>query len=254
VATYHRTEGVCLRRVDYSNTSQVATFLTRHGGRMSFMAKGVKRAPKKGIRRGLDLLCRYEIVYTARRGRALFNLTERRLRESFRGIRGALDRILYGYYAAELALNFIAEDEPCPEFYESFLWTLRLWAREGKLELGALLLEVAALDEHGSLPSFAECVECRKPLAGERRVVFSPPEGGPLCAACQANPGLDARGIAVKTSHLAVLESLAHHTPSRPERLKVADVQMRAMSRILRLHIRYLLGKNLVMWKYLRRR
>ncbi|GAI99741.1 unnamed protein product, partial [marine sediment metagenome] len=121
MAKYHRTEGVCLRRIDYSNTSQVATFLTRHSGRMSFMAKGVKRAPKKGIKRGLDLLCRYEIVYTHRRSESLANLTERTLQESFRDIRKALDRILYGYYAAELVLNFVAEGQPCSELYESLL-------------------------------------------------------------------------------------------------------------------------------------
>ena len=254
MAKYHRTEGICLRRIDYSNTSQVASFLTRDSGLMSFMAKGVKRAPKKGIKRGLDLLCRYEIVYTHRRTESLANLTERTLQESFRDIRKALDRILYGYYAAELVLNFVAEGQPCPELYESLLTTLRLCDAGEKLELGALLLEIAALRDHGSLPPFAECAECRKPVAGAGRLVFSAREGGPLCAACQANPTIDARGMPVKFSHLAVLESLAHHTPPRPERVNVGQGQVRAMSRILRFHIQYLLGRNLVMWKHLRQR
>ena len=111
VVRYLRTEGICLRRVDYSNTSQVATFLTRDAGRVSLMAKGVKRAPKKGVRRGFDLACVYDLVFLPRRRGSLHLLSDRLLVEGFAGMRRSLERQLCGYYAAELVLNLTIEDE-----------------------------------------------------------------------------------------------------------------------------------------------
>ncbi|GAG43057.1 unnamed protein product, partial [marine sediment metagenome] len=60
----------------------------------------------------------------------------------------------------------------------------------------------------------------------------------------------DVRGIAVRTADCGVLSGLASRRVSRPERLKVAAGQLQAMSRVLRFHVRHLLGKELTMWQY----
>jgi len=251
VARYYRTEGICLRRTDYSDTSQVAAFLTPDSGRLSFLAKGVKRAPKKGIRRGFDLLCRYDLVYTKRRSASLYNLTDSTLVESFRGLRHALVQILHGYYAAELALSFTIEEQPCPDLYRALVEALSLFASGRNVEPATLLLEIAALRQHGALPDFSACVECRKPLPAKGEVLFSAPEGGPLCASCQRNKQAAARAMRTQPVHLAVLNSLTTRPVPRAGRLKLDPAQVQGMSRLLRFHIQHVLGKKLTMWQYL---
>lgn len=265
MAKYHHTEGICLRRIAYSNTSQVASFLTPDAGRLSFMAKGVTRAPKKGIRTGFDLLGRYELLYTARRGGSLQNLTYRWMRESFRDLHCALERILCGYYAAELALNFTAEGDPCPRLYELLLRALRSFASGKALGLNVLLLEIGTLREHGSCPTFDICAECGRGLPGRGAVVFSPPGGGALCKDCERElrgslHGRSGRGTSARAGvlkKLAALSAYVEGIPSpelQPTLAALTPGQTLAMSALLRFHMRDVLGKELRMWKYFQRR
>jgi DNA repair protein RecO len=256
VARYHHTEGICLRRIDYSNTSQVAAFLTPDAGRLAFMARGVKRAPRKGIATGFDLLCRYEILYTTRRASALENLTYRHLREDFRGMRARAERILCGYYAAELALNFTAEGQPCPAFYDAVLAALRAFARGEQLGVNVLRLELAALHEHGSEPVLDACCECGRALPQSGAVGFNPAAGGVLCSRCEARlrGHLPLRTGHVRAELLRTLASLSAEPPDPGLAEALTPRRTVALSSVLRLHMRYLLGKELRLWKYLQRR
>lgn len=265
MAKYQHTEGLCLRRIEYSNTSQVASFLTPDAGRLSFMAKGVTRAPKKGVRTGFDLLGRYELTYTARRSGSLHNLTNRWMRESFHDLRAALERMLCAYYAAELVLNFTVEGDPCPSLYESLLRAVRAFASGKALGLNVLLLELAALREHGSCPAFDACTECKRKLPARGAVLFSPQAGGPLCKACenelrgQPHARLN-RTTIVSAQVLKTLAALDTHVEARPGGEAQPTMPSRtaegfpAMSAVLRFHMRDLLGKELRMWKCFERR
>jgi DNA repair protein RecO len=254
VAHYHHTEGICLRRVDYSNTSQVAAFLTADSGRLSFLAKGVTRAPKRGVRTALDLLSRYEIVYTTRRSGSLHNLTYRWLRERPYRPEGRLEGLLCGYYAAELVLRFVPEEVPCPDLYQALGRALRGFRSGERLGTGVLLLELAVLKEHGSCPTFDSCVECGGPLPVRGAVAFSSAAGGPLCRRCRdANDGRDERRTTTtRADLLRTLAALAaaEVDPSTPAPALPARSTL-AMSALLRFHMRDLLGRELRLWKYL---
>ena len=256
MAKYYRTEGICLRRIDYSNTSQVATFLTPDAGRLSFLAKGVTRAPKRGVRSGFDLLGRYELIYTQRRIGSLLNLTQRHLLESFRGIRRSLEQIVCAYYAAELILNFTPEGEPCPRLHEVCLESVRRFERGQSLGLSVLSLEVATLQEQGSCPTFDVCVECDKELKSSGYLLFSPRRGGPLCVPCgrRLHQGPSSQALRVHAKHLAFLRSLAAQPLCPAEDARADPQQIVAASRVLRSLMREMLGKELRMWKYLQER
>jgi DNA repair protein RecO (recombination protein O) len=256
LAHYHTTEGICLRRLDFSNTSQIAGFLTRDAGRLTFLAKGVTRAPKKGIRTGFDLLGRYEIVYTTRRAGTLHNLTSRWLREDFRGLRDALERVLCGYYAAELVLSFTPEEEPCPGLYDLLARTLRSFAAGQGLGVSVLLLEIGVLAEHGSLPTFDSCAACGRAIPRRGAIAFTPALGGPLCSRCESDQA-DAVGSRVTPARANLLRTLAELS-SRPIGRELAraltPANTLAMSALLRFHMRDLLGRELKMWRYMARR
>jgi DNA repair protein RecO len=256
VARYHHTEGICLRRLHYSNTSQVASFITADAGRLSFLAKGVTRAPKKGIRTGFDLLGRYDLVYTMRRPGTLHNLTDRWLKDGFRGVRRSLPRILCGYYAAELASSFTVEEEPCPALYDLLLRTLHDVASGEALGLSLLVLELGALREHGSCPQFHLCTECGRPLPQRGPVCFCPASGGPLCRRCERQlPDWQRAGTTTAgADQLRMLAALSVARPDELDGFAATPDKIAATSAVLRLHIRHVLGKELRMWKYLQKR
>jgi DNA repair protein RecO len=248
VASYQHAEGICLRRIAFSNTSQVADFLTSQAGRLSVMAKGVTRAPRRGVRTGFDLLGRYELLYTRRRG-SLQNLTSQWLLEGFVGLRRELPRMLAAYYAAELMLSFTVEDEACPGLYALLVDCLRSFADGRDVALNVLRLELGALREHGSCPSFDSCAACEGTLPARGAVTFSLSDGGPLCRRCERElPGRP--GLRTTTARADLLRLLAAFS-SGAERPAPAEGQVTAMSALLRFHIRDLLGRELRMWRYL---
>ena len=56
-------QAIVLRRLDYSETSQVLVFLTREHGLQRLIAKGIKRSTKKKYATGIDLLERGRLVF-----------------------------------------------------------------------------------------------------------------------------------------------------------------------------------------------
>ncbi|MHC4481502.1 MAG: DNA repair protein RecO, partial [Planctomycetota bacterium] len=213
------------------------------------------RAPKKGVRTGFDLLARYELVYAARRPGTLQNLTYRWMREGFRQMRASLQRMLCGYYAAELMLSFTAEGDPCPSLYGLLVATLRGFAEGRRLGLGVLRLELGVLTEHGSCPTFHLCARCGGGLAERGAVAFSPSAGGPLCRRCEGERrGGRHRDTTARADLLRTLAGLSADLGAEPLSAGLTPEKTLAMSTLLRFHMRDLLGRELRMWKYLQQR
>ena len=251
MAKYERTEGVCLRRVDYSNTSQVATFLTLRAGQLPFMCKGIRRSPKRGIGQGMELGARYRLTFFKRRSSNLYTLADHHMLDAYYGTRMALERILCSYYAIELMRNFTVENDPCRRLYHLLGGSLERFERGQALGLSVLFLEIECLRNHGMLPTFDLCAECGEDFPADARLSFSASHAGPLCPACAQ--GEDSRGasLPVRAQRLISLASLCEYPAEEAGDLSLPPKEIVACSRLLRFHMRYLLGKELKMWKYL---
>ncbi|HQA45519.1 MAG TPA: recombination protein O N-terminal domain-containing protein, partial [Phycisphaerae bacterium] len=88
-------EAVALRRIDYSETSQVLLFLTRGHGPRRLLAKGIKRGTKQKFATGIDLLEHGRVVFAVRASgeSGLGNLTEWRQIDLYTGLRSDLHRL-----------------------------------------------------------------------------------------------------------------------------------------------------------------
>ena len=114
---------IVLRRLDYSETSQVLAFFTRRHGQRRLIAKGVKRSTKKKFSPGIDLLEQGELVFWHRpqSESGLATLTEWRQTNLFVGLRAGLDRWYAGQYAAEITASMTQENDPHPALYDAFV-------------------------------------------------------------------------------------------------------------------------------------
>jgi DNA repair protein RecO (recombination protein O) len=249
-----KTEGICLRRLNYSDTSQVATFLTPDRGRVPCIAKGIWRAPKKGIVSGIDLVTCYRLTLYESRTGALKHLTEHTVIEPFRGLRRAIEPALCAVYAAELMQNFTAEGEDCRRIYAALKTALSAFSTLTGLGKAVLTLEVEALHHYGACPTFDRCCSCNRKINDGKTVLFSAEHGGPLCLKCRGKEHSLTRTntIPVRGRRLHVLASIAGGQGW--EQLENNPMEIVALSRLLRFHMRYLTGKELTMWKYLQGR
>src|SRR4051794_14160600 len=118
---------ICLRKVEYSETSQILTLLSREHGLFRAIAKGAHRRTKAGASKfggGLDLLEIGDAVFTHDPARDLATLTEWGLREGHLELRRDLRGLYLGLYAAELVSRLIEEHDAHPEIFDRLAATL----------------------------------------------------------------------------------------------------------------------------------
>jgi DNA repair protein RecO (recombination protein O) len=217
-------QGIVLRRLDYSETSQVLVVLTREHGKVRAIAKGIKRSTRTRHAAAIDLLDVGDLVVSARTAgqQELAILTEWKQCRSLAGLRQSLSRLYAAQYAAEVTAGLTADWDPHPRLYEALLRLLGELC-ESDAALPALLSFVSELlVVLGSGPQLEVCVACRR-VALNQPIHFSSFEGGLLCRDCEAAfvekrqvpPGalavLQGRRSGGPASYRAALELLNYH-------------------------------------------
>lgn len=179
---------ICLRKFEYSETSQILSLFSREHGLVRVIAKGAHRRTKAGASKfdgGIDLLDVGEAVFIHDPGKELGTLTEWSLREGNLVLRGTLRGLYLGQYAAELAGLLIEEHDPHPEVFD------RLEALLGELatprrEEAFVAFELDLLRETGYLAEFTACAACGNAVGEREPCYFSPARGGVICRNCEA--------------------------------------------------------------------
>lgn len=108
-----RTEAVVLHSLDYGETSQVVTLLTREKGKMSVMAKGARR-PKSSFGATLQPMAYTQVVFYYKPTRELQILSESSHVESFHQLRRSLRAITVGLRVVELVDALMEAEDAQP--------------------------------------------------------------------------------------------------------------------------------------------
>ena len=117
------TPAILLRRIRFSETSLIVTWLTRDHGKLKTMARGALR-PKSPFAGVLDLFFEADIAF-ARSGRSeIHTLREAALRNPFDGIRKEYARVELAAYFVELIDLVTESDHPVPELFDLLLRAL----------------------------------------------------------------------------------------------------------------------------------
>lgn len=246
----HRERAICLRTVDYSETSQVVHFLTRGQGLAKMIAKGSKR-PKSKTGGALDLLAEGDLVYSSGRGDTLGTLMEFTETVSRAPLRRDVKRLNAALYLMELTEAMVAEGDPHPEVFDLLHNALaRLGDADAPTPAVLAYCQWRMLRHVGLLGEMSACIGCHTPVdraaGGDlRHMVFSSRRGGLLCGSC--HPGATGK-FPVDAAALGGAAALA--CAEAGERVDFTSDQARAVSRMLAYHITEQLGKRLKMERY----
>lgn len=179
-------QAVALRRLDYSETSQVLLFLTREHGPRRLLARGIKRGTKKRFAVGVDLLEHGELVFSARNvgESSLGNLIEWRQTSLYLGLRRDLERLYAAQYAAEVTAAMVEEADPHPELFDALVAFLGALAAECEPLPRLVGYQSALLTAVGLWPDLSRCMLCSRPAPPGRAGFFSAHQGGLVCRDC----------------------------------------------------------------------
>jgi len=109
------TTAIVLRRTDYGEADRILTLLTPDHGKLSLLAKGVRRIKSK-LAGGIELFSVSEITFIQGRG-AVGTLVSTRLLKHYAHIVSDLHRTMLGYKLIEW-LHKATEDEPEAAYFE----------------------------------------------------------------------------------------------------------------------------------------
>jgi DNA repair protein RecO (recombination protein O) len=233
VAGSLKTEGIVLRTIRYGEADRILHVYTPGRGRLSAIAKGVRRARSRFGGR-LEPFFRLDLVLYEGRG-DLLTVTQaetlagyRRLRDDARALDGAAR-------ACEAVARIFDDGDANPGVYHLLANELALLdgqpGRAGRAN--ALAFRLKLLLAAGFAPHLGGCAAC-----GEREhlVGFSGAAGGVVCAACEASAfpldqeshafmvaalgrpladAPDATPRALAQAERAILETLEHHAHLR---------------------------------------
>jgi len=239
---------ICIRAVDYSETSQVVTFFTRQTGKISAIAKGSKR-PKSAFDGPIEILSHGKIVFAESDREKLATLTEfEPLYDGpdYAGLRSDFFVLNCCFFAAELLNNLTHDCDPHPELFDNFLHFLQNAEQhetQHRILAALILFQLGLLKEIGLQPVLSYCANCKKRY--ERRATsneyyFSSSANGLICRDCE--PSFSDK-IRLSQNAAACLTSLK----KIPE---AAEDTLREVEKILVHHFTELLGRPPKMAKH----
>ena len=197
---------ICLRRHEFSETSQVLSLLTERHGLIRVIARGAHRTTKAGASKfdgGLDLLDEGDALFTDRVDKDLNTLAEWKLVDGHRDVRRSQRSLYLGLYVADIVGALFETQEPHPLVFARFRETLNALSTRA-LEETALAAVLAFASEGGFEPYLAGCVECGDSPLYSRQLWFSAERGGVICRRCERGVpdrvAVDPRAIALAWS------------------------------------------------------
>jgi DNA repair protein RecO (recombination protein O) len=172
MATFTDT-AICIRRWDFSETSQTVSLFTRGCGIIRGIAKGAKRE-RGTFSGGLDVLTRGQIVGVVKPGRELATLTAWHLEETYRAVRQRLGANRAGLYVADLVHHMLTDHDPHPELFDDLGDTLVRIGRDPDPGPALLRFQWRLLEEAGYRPR----LEAEGGDDGVETLAFSARAGG----------------------------------------------------------------------------
>jgi DNA repair protein RecO (recombination protein O) len=182
-------EAICIRAVDYSETSQIVTFFTRANGKIGAIAKGSKR-PKSAFDGPIEVFSHGSIVFSDVNREKLATLTEFEQQPTFTHFSTNLFAFNCCLFAAELTEKMTEDYDPHPQLFDSFLQLLQKVNERADALALLILFQLSLLKEVGLQPIVNACANCKTRY--ERRdtryeVYFSSAANGLICRDCEGS-------------------------------------------------------------------
>ena len=212
---------ICIRAVDYSETSQIVTFFARSAGKISAIAKGSKR-PKSAFEGPIEIFSYGKIVYSDSNKEKLATLTEfapapalaftRKLGGAgFSGLSNNLYTMNCCLFGAELLNKLTHDYDPHTQLFDDFLQFLQnaqssildsrfsipdnqsltsIKPPASIIEMLALLIlfQLSLLKEVGLRPILSACANCKNAFNTDwPQSYFSSSANGLICRDCEGS-------------------------------------------------------------------
>jgi DNA repair protein RecO (recombination protein O) len=239
-----KTQAIVLRRVEYSEADFILTLLTPHHGKISAIAKGVRR-PTSKLSGHVELY--HHLHMLLRQGRNLHIVSQVELRNPFLELGVDLEHIGYASHFAELIDRFTIDNEESTAAFYLLLAGLK-WLTEPEvdLRLAARYFEIKLLEAMGYAPALFVCAMSGEQLAASDHF-YSAADGG-VIAYHLGKEYRQTHRNSIFYLPLAVFKILRHfmrHEWPVIRQLQISAAHHATLEQVLHATIAYVLERNL---------
>lgn len=174
-------QAICIRHIDWSETSQVVVLLTQEHGKLRGLAKGSKRQSPSSVQRfsgGIELLTLGQVVAVTKPSAELATLTEWDLQNDYHHLRRDLLAQKLAMYAADLCNAMLADEDAHPGAFEALSGFLAALGNEENHPGALLRFQWALLRDCGYRPELERDVRLGDALGQSKAYTFDPVAGG----------------------------------------------------------------------------
>jgi len=174
-------QAICIRHIDWSETSQVVVLLTQAHGKLRGIAKGSKRTSPSSVQRfsgGIELLTMGQVVAVTKRTAELATLTEWDLQENYPHLRRDLQAQRLAMYAADLSDAMLADDDAHPGAFEALKAFLEALPEADGRQAALLNYQWRLLEDCGYRPELDRDIRRDGPMGKVKAYTFDPIAGG----------------------------------------------------------------------------
>ncbi|MHB1344604.1 MAG: DNA repair protein RecO [Thermoleophilia bacterium] len=214
---YLKTEALVMGTMRLREADRIVTLYTKERGRLSAVAKGVRRT-KSRIGGRLEPFSLVHVVLYAGGG-SLYTITAVQTIRSFQGVRDSLARMEEGGRLLEALRRLFPEEEGNPAAFNLLVRGVARLAAAADRPAAALVVlatRLKLLVALGYLPELDSCVECGS--EGSLRG-FRPSLGGMVCGECFAHDHQDC--FSISAEGLDALRSLVERPLSEVARAEI---------------------------------
>jgi len=178
-----KTEAVVLSKLNYGDTSSIASLFTKDYGKISVIVKG-GRSKKSKFGAVVDPLNNIQIVFYKKDTRDVQLISDASLLSHFQSLKNDLQKLKYAYAVAELVKNLMAENESNKKIYQGLVRILsRLDSSNEKPEVSFGRFFLFFLKEIGYEFHTDGCVVCGSKNFSSVKLYYNF-EKGLICGRC----------------------------------------------------------------------
>ncbi len=177
----YKTEGIVLKSTEYEEADRIVTIFTKDHGKITAIAKGVRKTKSK-FGSSLEILT--HSVFLFYKGRNIDIVSQAEILESFFSASKEIIKFAFAANCVEVINKLTEEREINIGLFILLKGVLHYLRESNDPKLLALSFKWQAMSILGYKPSLNHCCRCNKSIKNQKEMYFDTREGGLVCTDC----------------------------------------------------------------------
>ncbi len=230
----YKTEGIVLKSMEYEEANKIVTIYTKNYGKISAIAKGVRKTKSK-FGSSLEILT--HSVFLLYKGRNIDIVSQTEILESFFSASKEVIKFAFAANCVEIVNKLTEEREINIGLFNLLKEVLHYLRNSKDPKLLTLSFKWQTMSILGYRPSLNHCCRCNKKVEDQKGMYFNIKEGGLVCNNCIAK---DKEGCVKVSIYFNKLVSKILITPlSAISNATIPDERIKELEKITNSYIAY---------------